>query len=195
LNLQGRESEGIVPQADYMTVREGVTEALQTLRCPESKRSLIDTIIPREKAGTGPYMEVGPDLHLVMDNCNTVAYPMFAADGRLFTQQTWGDSGNHRPDGVFIATGGSFKHGAVTDAHLVDLAPTILHLLGVAVPDDLDGRVLTEAFINQFAIQHPIHYQQATAGASKHADLSVTEQADVAARLRALGYLGGPNDA
>ena len=30
------------------------------------------------------------------------------------------------------------------DAELLDIAPTVLHLLGVPVPDDMDGRVLTE---------------------------------------------------
>jgi hypothetical protein len=138
-------------------------------------------------------MAAGADLYLVMDNCRTVAYPMFAADGRLFTQQIWGDSGNHRSQGIFIAAGGAFGRGALTNAHLADLAPTILHLLGVAVTDDMDGRVLTEAFNDQLA-QSPVSYQPAQVGAGKRAPLSATEQADVAARLRALGYLEGAND-
>ena len=52
---------------------------------------------------------------------------------------------------ILIAAGPDFKKGMVD--HLpsgnVDLAPTILHILGVAAPQHMDGRVLTEALIGE----------------------------------------------
>ena len=48
-------------------------------------------------------------------------------------------------EGILIAAGPAFQAGdAPRDAGLLDIAPTVLHLLGVPVPDDMDGRVLTE---------------------------------------------------
>ena len=48
-------------------------------------------------------------------------------------------------EGVLIASGPAFRAGAAPEgATLLDIAPTVLHLLGVPVPADMDGRVLTE---------------------------------------------------
>ncbi|HLD94743.1 MAG TPA: hypothetical protein VI703_11135, partial [Anaerolineales bacterium] len=53
-----------------------------------------------------------------------------------------GRSGNHFPEGFLIATGKGIKEGAISDAHILDLAPTILNLLGQPVPDLMEGKVL-----------------------------------------------------
>ncbi len=46
-----------------------------------------------------------------------------------------------------VAAGPDFKSGVVSDvpAGNADIAPTLLHLLGLPLPNDLDGRVLHEA--------------------------------------------------
>ena len=51
-------------------------------------------------------------------------------------------------EGVLIASGPAVKAGAGLDpsANLLDIAPTILHLLGVPIPADMDGRYLAELF-------------------------------------------------
>ncbi len=57
----------------------------------------------------------------------------------------WG--GTHRLHGILVARAPALKTGAeIENSHLIDIAPTILHLLGVPVPEDMDGRVLTDAF-------------------------------------------------
>ena len=47
-----------------------------------------------------------------------------------------------------VASGSMFAEGLVVDTHsgIVDVAPTILHGLGVTPPASMQGRVLTEAF-------------------------------------------------
>ena len=46
----------------------------------------------------------------------------------------------------FLVSGAGFRRGVAPEApHLVDVAPTIAALLGIAPPDDSEGRVLTEA--------------------------------------------------
>jgi predicted AlkP superfamily phosphohydrolase/phosphomutase len=186
VNLRGRESEGSVPPSAYDAVRDEVSDALMTLRHPRADRPLVDRIIPGEEASYGPFQANGPDLHLVLDGYRAPAYPLFAGDGRLVTEQRLGDSGSHRRNGVFIASGPSIRQsGMVDDARLVDLAPTIMHLMGVPVPDDLDGRVLAEAL----ADDRPVTYQRAEGGEARHLALSPEQQALIAARLRNLGYL------
>lgn len=61
------------------------------------------------------------------------------------------------PDGYFIAVGDGIRPGATLGtASVVDIAPTILYLMGLPVARDLDGRVLTEILDEDFARSHPL---------------------------------------
>ncbi len=196
LNVQGREPHGIIAPQDYVSVREQVMVALRELRDPGTGRPLVERIIPREQSAgeparePGPYLERGPDLHVVMEDYRTIAFPLFAADGKIVTQQIRGDSGGHRRHGVFIACGPEVRRGpAVVGARIVDLAPTILHLMGVPVPDDMDGRVLEDILTGEFAARRQVVRQAAAWVDSSPVDFSDDEQVEVEERLRALGYL------
>jgi predicted AlkP superfamily phosphohydrolase/phosphomutase len=189
VNLKGREPEGIVePGEQREAVKQQVTAALRQLRHPETGQPLVDRIIPGDQVVHGPYANQGPDLHLVMDGYRTIAFPLFATDHHIVTRQIRGDSGCHRLHGVLIATGPEIQRGkTIENAHIMDLAPTILHLMGLPVLDDMDGRVLTEALTSD----HPVKRQANGATDDKaYGELSKEEEAEVEDRLRALGYLG-----
>jgi predicted AlkP superfamily phosphohydrolase/phosphomutase len=189
VNLKGREPKGIVePGAEYESVRQRVTEVLRDLRHPETGQPLVDKIVPGDQVVTGPYAHRGPDLHVVMDGYRTIAFPLFATDSHVITRQIRGDSGCHRMHGVFIARGPEVQVGKqVDDARILDLAPTILHLMGLPVLDDMDGRVLAEALTTT----RPVERRSAgSADEGTGAELSAEETAEVEDRLRALGYLG-----
>ena len=84
------------------------------------------------------------------------------------------------------------KSGAqIENARLIDLAPTILHLLGVSVPEDMDGRVLTDAFRPEFLAQNSVQSGAATgtSGGDRASGYTDEESAKVEERLQALGYL------
>ena len=57
-----------------------------------------------------------------------------------------GGGGRHRRYGIVLAVGPGITPGAIDGANIVDLAPTALHAMGMPVPGDMDGRVLTELF-------------------------------------------------
>ncbi len=189
INLKGREPEGIVaPGEEYKAARQRVIEALQELRHPESGEPMVDEIIPGDQVVHGPYASRSADLHLVLDDYQAIAFPLFAADRRIVTSQIRGDSGCHRRHGVLIAWGGGICAGkTVEGARIMDLAPTILHLMGLRVPDDMDGRVLTSTMSGR----HPVEYKRERAtDAGAERKLSAEETAQVEERLRSLGYLG-----
>jgi hypothetical protein len=54
------------------------------------------------------------------------------------------------PDGLLLLVGNGVKPGLIAEARLVDVAPTLLYALGMPIADDLDGRVLTDAFSEEF---------------------------------------------
>ena len=189
INLRGREPHGIVePGVEYQDVRGRVAEALESLRYPRSGEPLVDQIIYGDEVVHGPYAARSADLHLVLDSYRAIAFPLFAADRRIVTRQIRGDSGCHRRDGVLIAWGCGVRRGAsVSNPHIMDLTPTILHLMGLPVPDDMDGRVLTSIL----SLDRPIEYAHATDAAGYDEEgLSAEETAEVEDRLRSLGYLG-----
>lgn len=189
INLRGREPEGIVePGEEYKAVRQQVIEALQNLRHPRTGKPLVDKVIPGNQVVHGPYASQSPDLHLVLDSYRSIVFPLFATDNHIVTRQIRGDSGCHRLHGVFIAWGAAIRAGeTVEDARILDLAPTILHLMGLPVPDDMDGRVLSEAL----TLIRPVEYASAAEAETKAREgLSVEETAEVEERLRSLGYLG-----
>ncbi|HJW83480.1 MAG TPA: alkaline phosphatase family protein [Anaerolineae bacterium] len=189
LNLKGREPEGSVEPNDYLAARQKVIDALTALRDPATGRPLVDRIIPREEAASGPYLDRAPDLHLILDAYRAIAFPLFAADGQVISQQIRGDSGCHRLHGVFVASGPAFARGAVEGARIIDLAPTLLHVLGVPVPADMDGRVLVEVLAPELRAR-AVTTAEAPGHAAAQVDFTADEQAEVEERLRALGYLG-----
>ena len=70
-------------------------------------------------------------------------------------------SGSHggAPDGFLMAVGDGVKAGATPrDASILDVAPTILYLMGLPVARDMDGRVLTEILEEDFTLAHPVTF-------------------------------------
>ena len=189
INLQGREPRGIVgPGAEYEAVRRDVMDKLGGLRHPETGEPLVDEIIPGDEVVHGPYASRSADLHLVLDGYQAIAFPLFAADRRIVTRQIRGDSGCHRRHGVLIAWGHGIRAGEkITGARIMDLSPTILHLMGRPVPSDMDGRVLASALTFDRAVEYE-SVEKTRAEAEE--GLSAEESAEVEERLRSLGYLG-----
>jgi predicted AlkP superfamily phosphohydrolase/phosphomutase len=186
LNVAGREPQGIVTEADYEQKRQEVIDALSHLR-DRNGRPLVSQIIRREETYHGPYAVYGPDIHLIIDDYNMIAFPLFATDNKIVTNQIRGDSGCHRREGIFVACGPAVRQNKrLEEASILDLAPTILHLLGQPVPDRMDGQVLT----NIFTTPSEVVYSDEDDGRLVESQaLSADETAQVEERLRSLGYL------
>ncbi len=195
INLRGRELHGCVPPEEYEAVRQRVADALRELEHPQFGRPLVDEIIFKEQVYQGPYAERGADLLPVMDGFRYIAFPLFASNAQLVTPQVRGDSGCHRLHGILLADGPAVRQGIELDgARIIDLAPTILYRMGLPVPGDMDGCVLTEMFEPAFVRATPLQQTEAEAGEPtadrrpEH-ELLPEERAEIEARLRSLGYL------
>jgi hypothetical protein len=77
------------------------------------------------------------------------------------------------------------------EASLLDLAPTILHYLGLPVPANMDGRVLTEAFSDAFNAGNPVQIAAGETAGDDQSDevYTAAEEELVLAKLRDLGYV------
>jgi len=93
-----------------------------------------------------------------------------------------------------VMKGGPLRGGEMlSTAHITDIAPTLFYLLGIPVPAEMDGKVLLEAFQEEFAAAHPVHYRTADlpAYAESHAKAAYTaeESEKIQERLKGLGYI------
>jgi predicted AlkP superfamily phosphohydrolase/phosphomutase len=193
LNRKGREPQGTVGDgAEYEQARDRVVNALRQLKHPETGKTLLDQVIFGPDVTFGPYADQAPDLHVIFDGYRCITFPLFATNSQVVTQQIRGDSGCHRSNGIFIGHGPAFRQGTtVTGSQIVDLAPTILHLLGLPVSGNMDGRVLTEALQHDLLDKRPVHfYQPDDDRHDKEQSLPEEDAAEIESRLRALGYLG-----
>lgn len=188
LNVAGREPQGIVTPENYARLRQEVIDALQELR-DEDGRPLVTRLILREETYQGPYAEKGPDIHLVLDDYNMIAFPMFATNNDVIADQIRGDSGSHRREGIFIAHGPDVRANTQLDeVSILDLAPTVMALLGQPVPQIMDGRVLQEVFSQPLAVSVADTTEDDAAVRQSQA-LEDDDTRQIEDRLRSLGYL------
>ena len=100
-------------------------------------------------------------------------------------------SGAHAPDGILIAHGPGLERRSVEGANIIDLAPTILHLLGEPVPEDMGGRVREELFPLGYLAAHPVRYAAESPArvATRESSYTAEEARQVERHLQDLGYL------
>jgi predicted AlkP superfamily phosphohydrolase/phosphomutase len=192
INVKGRQPHGIVERgAQYERACERVVQVLSALTVDDG-RPLLDRAIHKEEMSRGRHADEGPDLHLVMDGYRCISFPLLAAGASVFSEQIRGDSGCHRLHGILIARGPHIRAGErIDNARIVDLAPTTLHLMGHAIPADMDGCVLTDLLTSEFLSRHPTRARAGAALIAQHRIyLSDREEAELRFRLRGLGYLG-----
>ena len=165
-------------------------EAAGDLVDPATGDRIVKQVYRREDIYCGPLTEAMPDIMIVFN-------PLYGASPSLLGQKIvqpvspLGRTGDHRFNGIFFAWGPNIRTGWLSRAaHITDVMPTTLYLMGQPLPDNLDGQVIEEALLPGFLETHPITYRPATTPAE------VTDEAwqegdmdAVADRLRALGYL------
>jgi predicted AlkP superfamily phosphohydrolase/phosphomutase len=131
---------------EYERVRNSLMEQLYTLK--DGNIKLVERIYKKEEVVWGPCEKMAPDLviqpvdgYCLSTHMNPVEVDRFTDRGAVLT-------GNHRPDGIFVAYGPDMAEGLVIDnlMHTWDVAPTVMHILGLAVPNYMDGKVLRQIF-------------------------------------------------
>jgi predicted AlkP superfamily phosphohydrolase/phosphomutase len=95
--------------------------------------------------------------------------------------------GIHHLEGILVASGPDIRRGVRTRASLVDMAPTILYLLDLPIPDDMDGRVALDMLtLEREPRVIPASDYMPPTGKQEYSE---EEKALIEERLRALGYL------
>ncbi len=202
LNRRDRFPRGTVePGAEADQLCDSISSELAELRHPTTGEPMVERVVRTRDEYPGPACDELPDLVVLWregfisrvrtdsSGRHGESDQLTAPTGRSIDE--W--RGSHRPDGMLIAHGPDFVSGVTADqSHLADLAPTVLHLLGQPVPDDMTGRVLQHILDGRFLARRPVQYARTAAGdaeAAADSALTAEECQEVAERLRRMGYL------
>ena len=186
LNVRGRRPHGIVDQRDYDRVRGELAGRILALKDPATGQPVATAVHLREEVYQGPCVERAPDLLIQEDG--RYAYRVDWQDESFAPASQYGvdKSGSHRPDGILLLHGPSFKATPALKAKLEDVTPTLLAALKLPVGSDMDGRVLHEALAQPPGVGKA-DYSSLRGGAA--GALASSEEAQLAERLKGLGYM------
>jgi len=183
------------------TVTDEVETLLTSLKDPQTGKPVMSHCYRPHDIYHGPRTSEAPEL-----------LPSWWEDGFLLEQSEPGRqdncverstspiqggvefAGSHRLDGVFMIAGGPVKSALdFSGAQIIDVAPTILYLMGHPIPADMDGRVLTECLDEAFVAANPIQWEGENEGDAKPSSgaqaFTEDESELIARRLQALGYI------
>jgi predicted AlkP superfamily phosphohydrolase/phosphomutase len=145
LNLRGRERQGIVAPGDAAALGREICRCLTGLRDPQTGETAIREATPREAVYSGPYLDAAPDVVIGYGEGYRVSWESVVGScgGAVFSDNRKAWSGDHcfHPElvpGVLFCNRPLRTEGA----GIVDIAPTVLELLGVDRPAYMDGRSL-----------------------------------------------------
>jgi predicted AlkP superfamily phosphohydrolase/phosphomutase len=192
VNLKGREAQGTVePGADYEALLARLTADLKSLRQPDTNAPFMGEIYRPQDLYSGPYTSLAPDLLAVpRDWCNQ-GYGVHDFASNRWLEPSPDRTGTHRMNGIFFLHGPDVKPGpSVEGASLWDVAPTILALMGVPIPQNMDGHVLSSAISETLLTQLSISYSEAVDDTpSLSPEMNSEEERIIRERLEALGYV------
>jgi len=190
INLEGRDLQGIVRgQEAYHVLCEYLIRELLQVRDPETAEPIFSRVSKATELWWGDKVARLPDLLVEFRDGGYEANESLQFPYLFDRKQA--RSGGHALKGVFVASGPNMVKGSQIEGHnLMDVAPTILHLFGLPVPKEMDGRVMEEIFEERRKVQ----LTETVVGKRKtrrdQQTYSLEEQKEIEERLRGLGYLG-----
>lgn len=143
--MEGREPQGIVSRKDYEKVRMELKEKLEALG--DEQGNPIGTRVIKPEEVYPEINGVAPDLIVYFGN---LAWRSVGSLGlntiHTFENDTGPDDANHAEQGIFIlydpAAPVEQPHTLCVGLSLFDVAPTVLSILGIPVPPDMEGNVI-----------------------------------------------------
>lgn len=198
INLKGRDPMGTVgSEAERQAVLAEAEAVLSELKDPHDGLPMVTRFYRREELYHGPLMSEIPDMVINLRNwsyCPVVGTASELAEEAIVRPpvQEWkqlAHSGTHRLEGILVLNGADIAHSDLGIAQMVDIAPTVMNLLGLPAHENWDGRILEEALsggVARVASGSEEYQQKQKAGERVYTQ---DDEDEVRKRLEDLGYL------
>jgi len=127
-------------ELDYGSFRRQLMAEIADLRDPDTGKRVVSWVRPREELYSGPHLDKYPDIVFELDPEYSVSWDLY---GRVVGLNPTHKkiSGGHRTDGVLM-TANTSRRAVQRKPCLMDIAPTVLDLLHVPLPNRFDGASL-----------------------------------------------------
>jgi len=192
INKKGRESEGLVTDAQLAGLKEELAGKLLSLK--DNQTNVVEKILDPDELYKGPCRDLSPDILLMPHRLEYFALGTSAFISNKTIEPCFGSTGNHRMNGIFIIKGkGVKKNCKIEGARIVDIAPNLLFYHNLPVDKQMDGKLLHNIYEHDFLGTRKIEYKdidkEFTSEQSRQV-YSAEEAAAVESQLKDLGYLG-----
>lgn len=108
-------------------------------------RRIVDDAVPAEEVYDGPYLDAGPNIVLSQASGVHAAESVGGARDPFGSPTKW--HGENKETGLFLAHGPDVDPEAeLPDMHILDIAPTVLHLMDTPIPRNLDSEPRVDLF-------------------------------------------------
>lgn len=173
-----------VKEDDYLSFVLKLQRELLDIRDPANGQPIVVGADLNKLRGSS-FVEPCPDITLRLRDGGLVS---ILKSNEILTQRPSPD-GTHRPAGIFIGHGPSFRKGMRLEAlDILDVSPLILMLMGIPIPSEMEGRVPTEVLVGE----HEVRHGEATCAPkteTDHAEPSAEEREALLNQLKTLGYM------
>jgi predicted AlkP superfamily phosphohydrolase/phosphomutase len=192
VNLKGREPQGIVePGEEYEKLRTQIIQDLENARDPRGER-IVTKAYRREELYKGPYVDLAPDIQFVTRDMGILPRSDLFVDS-IYSEPFEHTPALHRENGILFLRGEGIRGTSVVEeACLEDLAPSLLYMLGVPVPEEMDGKVLLDCFTDKFREANAVAFAEPEAvmkSAVAARTYSAEEEEAIRKTLQGLGYI------
>jgi predicted AlkP superfamily phosphohydrolase/phosphomutase len=192
INVRGQWSQGCVSEgSEYDRTREEIIEKLRTLKDPDTGELVDGVVLTREEIYRGDFLRDAPDLFFLPVNGKYRPKSTGFSSKSVFSSSGW-MTGIHKMNGVLIGRGKPLNRGQRLEGlRITDVFPSVLGLMGLVIPEDVDGRIPDRMFTEAFLQEHPVRWgaaPQQTRGQRLDRG-GHEEEREVMDRLRSLGYL------
>lgn len=194
INLKNRDQHGIVEGGDdYNRTRNELRSKLLSVKDKENGKNVFENVYFPEEIYHGPFLKNAPDLILSPADGYELTNSLFSLSGEKLLKVT-APMGIHHQKGIFIALNKKIiKYGAtIEDINIVDIAPTVLYLMGLPVPSDMDGKVIVQMFEDSFLEANPIEFSDSYPKKTEALEGKIyteDEERQIRNSLKELGYL------
>jgi len=142
LNMQGREETGVIPQEDYDKEMNILKEKLLSIKGPNGEEWKNMVYRPEER-----YPETNgdpPDLMVYFDDLSWRSAGTMGHNKMYLPENDMGpDDAVHDWYGIFMLYDPKKKIGKkLPDLSIMDVAPTVMDLLGQEVPPQMEGKII-----------------------------------------------------
>lgn len=198
INLKSREANGIVEPSELHALEDYICAEL--LKLTDNKgQKVVEKVYKKEELYMGEFTDRAPDLIVRWVDYAYHSRQRFGEEEKEIFMDTQKMpmtnlemNGFHKMDGIFIASGAGIRKGVeISGAEIIDMAPTILSIIGLPIPEDMDGKMLNDIFESECNKKGEVVTEGVVSGRKKISEdgYSESESKKVEERLRNLGYL------